>query len=137
MIKQVALALSLTFVSIGGALAVDGCTTAGVNYREGPSTEYYKRGTVKAWTIVEWDRGECTSEYGSRWCHIYWNGYDGWVAAKYLSDDIYYCQADHYVPPKKKYVAPKKKYYAPPKKKSYAPPKRRTYDYDDSYSSSY
>ncbi|RYE09778.1 MAG: SH3 domain-containing protein [Hyphomicrobiales bacterium] len=79
-ITPVALAALFGFACIGAASAVE--ATGSVNVRSGPSTSYAVLDTLYAGETVEVE--ECTS---SGWCLIEHSGPDGWVSARYLTND--------------------------------------------------
>ncbi len=62
------------------ALAVAGVTTANVNFRSGPGTNYATLGVLQAGTAVE--IGECDDS--GAWCAVNEGGRDGFVAGRYL-----------------------------------------------------
>ena len=53
-------------------------TTARLNVRTFPSTDYRIRGTLKKGARIR------VLQLNGDWCRINYNGYTGWVAAKYL-----------------------------------------------------
>jgi uncharacterized protein YraI len=91
-------------------------TTASVNIRSGPGTQYYVVGTAPpgAWIGVH----SCLS----RWCSVTYAGVTGWMSSAYIS---YARRAPYYAP--KPYVyrplpPPPVYYYPPPYAPRYYPP---------------
>lgn len=68
--------------SAWGAVAQAAEATASVNVRSGPGPGYTILDTLRAGEAVEIDR--CVS---SGWCYVQKSGPDGWVSARYLTDD--------------------------------------------------
>ncbi len=99
MFKRTALSLIISLAAVSGTLASDwGCTTAGVNYRSGPAIHYDKLGTIPAYTKLEVEH--CSDEYGASWCKVSWDGYSGWIAQRYLSYELSYCEDRYHQPPR-------------------------------------
>jgi len=65
-----------------GTAALGAEATASVNVRSGPGTGYAVVDTLRAGESVDIDR--CVS---SGWCFVRKDGPDGWVSARYLSND--------------------------------------------------
>jgi len=79
-ISSVALAAVFGLACVGAASAAE--ATASVNVRSGPGTSYGVVDTLYAGESV--DIEECRS---TGWCLITHSGPDGWVSARYLSND--------------------------------------------------
>ena len=80
-LKTAALAFALA-ASTTASLALDyGWTTAGINFRSGPSTYYEVLGQISPCTKVEIAYKE------NNWYNVRWNGHEGWVAANYVAYD--------------------------------------------------
>lgn len=85
----IAIASLIAFAAPAAAFAARGYTTADVNMRAGPSTDYPVVTTIP-------ERGEveiygCLDERD--WCDVSWAGFRGWVSAHYLE----YFYEGHYV----------------------------------------
>ncbi|BCH31055.1 hypothetical protein MesoLjLc_29850 [Mesorhizobium sp. L-8-10] len=79
MTRLVILTISAALAA-SSALADPAVTTANVNLREGPGTNYRSLGTIPDETQVE--LGDCDS--GGAWCVVSWEGNQGFVAGRYL-----------------------------------------------------
>ncbi|WP_338721910.1 SH3 domain-containing protein [Devosia sp. XK-2] len=78
--KQLLLAVAALAISATTAMANPGATTAAVNMRSGPGTQYQVIVAIPASqpvTIIG-----CIS--GSPWCDIVWADRRGWVSANYI-----------------------------------------------------
>lgn len=103
-------ALGATLALPAAANAYSARTTADVNLRSGPGTYYGVIYTVPYGATVE--VYDCTS-----WCHVVYSGYEGYIAASYLSN---YVRPRYQTP---RYQAPR---YQPPR---YEPPRYRPPSY--------
>jgi uncharacterized protein YgiM (DUF1202 family) len=82
MLKIVALSLVPIIVSAPG-LAAPGVTTASVNFRSGPGTQFSSLRTLPAGTAV--DIGDC--EDAGSWCAITVDGRSGFVSGRYIQEN--------------------------------------------------
>lgn len=80
-IRKLAIAAALLSAAALPGIAQAATATASVNVRSGPGTSYSVVDTLRAGQQVEIDR--CTGG----WCFVEKSGPDGWVSARYLSDD--------------------------------------------------
>lgn len=86
MFKKALIATALVLATASTSMAATyGWTTAGVNFRDGPGTSYYKLGTIAACTKVSIDDDQ------NGWYKVSWSGQWGWVASSYVSYDADYC----------------------------------------------
>jgi uncharacterized protein YraI len=117
-----------TFV-VGTALAQDAVTTADVNMRAGPGTQFQRLATLPAGTGV--DIASCTGA----WCRVVYRGITGFVSRNLLDED------GIVAPPRRVYVEPplyarprvyvEPPFYTdPPFYPSYRPGWRPPYRYD-------
>jgi uncharacterized protein YraI len=90
MFGKTALAIGLIAASITGATADTGWTTAGINFRTGPSTDFYSLGKISTCVKLE------VLEEFDDWYRVEWDGHWGWIAAKYFAYDDGHC---HYEAP--------------------------------------
>lgn len=87
-LKIAAFATAMTATSVVGAMALEyGWSTAGVNFRSGPSTYYEVVGQIEACTKVSINYKE------NNWYNVSWGNHEGWVSAKYIAYDEPYCGA--------------------------------------------
>ncbi|MHB1102999.1 MAG: SH3 domain-containing protein [Devosia sp.] len=85
-LRTAVLALAMAASTVTGSMAVEyGWTTAGVNFRSGPSTYYEVIGQIAPCVKVTIDYKE------NNWYKVSWNDREGWVAVKYVSYDKPYC----------------------------------------------
>ena len=90
MFKRLALAAAIALTTAGAALANPGWATQDLNFRTGPGSRYDVIASLNACTRVH-----VYESYGS-WYRVTWNGYEGWVSARYISgsdDHCYYAPA--------------------------------------------
>ena len=85
----IAIAAIVAFAVPAAAFAAQGYTTADVNMRAGPSTDYPIVTTIPERAEVE--IYGCLDDRD--WCDVSWTGYRGWVSANYLE----YFYEGHYV----------------------------------------
>jgi uncharacterized protein YraI len=79
---KLALVLVAASLTAGSALAGPGITTAKVNFREGPGTNYKSLGSIPDGTQV--DLGQCDGS--GAWCAVAFDGKNGFVSGQYLSE---------------------------------------------------
>jgi uncharacterized protein YraI len=85
--KTALLAIALVASSVTGAMATDtGWTTHGINFRTGPSTEFYSLAKIGACEKLD------VHEEVDDWYRVEWNGQWGWIAAKYFSAGDDHCR---------------------------------------------
>ena len=72
--------LILQTVFVNGVLAAPALTTANVNFRQGPGTNFGSLGTVPSGTQVEMEN----CDDSGAWCSISYNGQNGFVSGQYL-----------------------------------------------------
>ncbi len=90
MFTRFALAAVLALTSAGAGLANPGWATRDLNFRTGPGSDYQVIAALNACTRVH-----VYESYGG-WYRVIWNGYEGWVSARYISggdDHCYYAPA--------------------------------------------
>ena len=80
-IKKLAFVAALATAAVLPGIALAATAISTVNVRSGPGTGYSVVDTLRAGEQVDVDR--CTSG----WCYVEKSGPDGWVSARYLSDD--------------------------------------------------
>jgi uncharacterized protein YraI len=101
MFKRFALAAAIALTTAGAALANPGWATQDLNFRTGPGTDYEVIAKLAGCT-----RMHVYESYGS-WYKVQWNGYWGWVSARYVSGSDDHC---YYAPAPRKYKKHKKTY---------------------------
>ena len=94
MFKRIALAAAIALATAGAAIANPGWTTQDLNFRTGPGSGYQVIASLNACTRVH-----VYESYGS-WYRVTWNGYEGWVSARYVSGDDAHC---YYAPAPRKH----------------------------------
>ncbi|PTX01957.1 SH3 domain-containing protein [Pararhodobacter aggregans] len=84
MLRNALIAATLALIP-AAASAADSWTTAGVNFRSGPSAYYPVIATLPhcaAITTYEWQDG---------WVRAEWQGGYGWLSGRYVSDSNAHC----------------------------------------------
>lgn len=84
-LKTAALAFALAASTTASMALEYGWTTAGINFRSGPSTYYEVVGQISPCIKLEIVYKE------NGWYNVRWNGHEGWVAANYVAYDEPYC----------------------------------------------
>lgn len=82
-LSQIALAAAMSVVAAGPAFAISGYSTAHLNLRSGPGTQYPIIGVME-YNVRSQITG-CIADYS--WCAITVAGLSGWAAAEYLVVD--------------------------------------------------
>lgn len=85
MLRRIALATAIALASAGAALANPGWATRDLNFRTGPGSHYEVIASLNACTRVH-----VYESYGG-WYRVTWNGYEGWVSARYVSGSDEHC----------------------------------------------
>ena len=80
-LKMIGAVAGLTLMGIAGAHAAPGFSTANVNMRAGPDTEYPAVDVIPEGESVD-IRGCLRDE---SWCDVIWAGNRGWVFSEYLA----------------------------------------------------
>lgn len=90
--KLMLMAALAAFTAWGSAAAqaAPGVSTADVNLRSGPDTEYPSAGVIPEGSPIEVEG--CLSD--ESWCDVVWSGNRGWVFSEYIAFD----QRGEYVP---------------------------------------
>jgi uncharacterized protein YraI len=89
-LKLIGLVAGLTIVGIASANASPGFSTANVNVRTGPDTDFPSVGVIPEGDAVE--IAGCLRD--ESWCDVVWAGNRGWVYSEYLAFE----QRGEYVP---------------------------------------
>ena len=85
MIRTALLAALAASTFAGAAAAASGWTTTGLNFRDGPGTQYRSVAYLPhcaELTTYEWQGG---------WVRAEWQGQYGWVAARYVAENNAHC----------------------------------------------
>lgn len=85
MFKRIVLAAAVALTTAGAALANPGWTTQDLNFRTGPGSQYEVIAALSGCSKVH-----VYESYGS-WYKVKYQGYYGWVAARYVSGDSDHC----------------------------------------------
>lgn len=94
MFKRLALAAAIALTSAGAALANPGWATQGLKFRTGPGSDYDVIAALHACTRVH------VYERYRGWYRVTWDGYEGWVSARYISGSDAHC---YYAPAPRKH----------------------------------
>lgn len=94
MIRHAFIAAALTLIP-AAASASDAWTTAGVNFRDGPSSYYAVIATLPRCAVIQ------TYEWQSGWVRAEWQGQYGWLSGSYIAESNAHCtyQAPAYQAP--------------------------------------
>ncbi len=100
-----AAALATTLVA-GAANAAQ--TSGAVNLRTGPGVSYNKLTTIPAYANIN----VYSCDYS--WCQVSWQGWQGWISARYVASDVRYTTPRYVAPVAHPYVAPVAQPYIAP-----------------------
>ncbi len=101
MLRNALIAATLALIP-AAASAAPAWTTAGVNFRDGPSTYYTVVATLPYCAAIQ------TYEWQNGWVRAEWQGQWGWVAGNYITESNAHCAPGYQAPA---YQAPA--YHAP------------------------
>lgn len=83
-LSRIALLIAITLSSVSAAHANAAMTTASVNMRKGPGTQFPVVLAIPSAQRI-WVHG---CERSGAWCSVNWGGREGWVSAIYLAGEI-------------------------------------------------
>ena len=92
MIRYTLIAATLALLP-AAASATEAWTTAGVNFREGPSTQYAVITSLPRCAVID------TYEWQNGWVRAAWQGHNGWLSGRYVADNNAHCGSGYHAAP--------------------------------------